>query len=308
MSQVNIIQNNAAMNHYQNHPLAGATDLDSAMTRLWSFYKRHFIGMYIISVAMALISAIITSGLDLSAMQATTDPSEMLALMKGMAGPYALILLVSLVFAVLLHVWVLEKPLAGPDFLPVLLKQSLIALVPYLTVMIIFTIIAVVLISIGLVLLVLPAFFAVFYIATVMLFALPLTLTESRNPIKVVERSFRLAHSHLWPNMGWVIVIILIVLVAALVIGAITILPFTGSFIKSISNPEEAGAMLEMSRNPLYIGLSSLLTSLVTPVMPILAFLLYFRNRGDEVLAEITTESEPAVRVEDLYPPIPPRE
>jgi hypothetical protein len=79
MSQVNIIQNNAAMNHYQNHPLAGATDLDSAMTKLWSFYKRHFIGMYIISVAMALISAIITSVLDLSAMQATTDPSEMLA-------------------------------------------------------------------------------------------------------------------------------------------------------------------------------------------------------------------------------------
>jgi hypothetical protein len=85
-------------------------------------------------------------------------------------------------------------------------------------------------------------------------------------------------------------------------------LPFTGSFIKSITNPEEAGVMLEMSRNPVYIGLSSLMTSLVTPVLPILAFILYFRNRGDEVLAEITTDVEPSVKVEDLYPPVPPGE
>ncbi|MCA1741692.1 MAG: hypothetical protein LC630_04335 [Bacteroidales bacterium] len=296
------------MNNYQNHPLAGAADLDSAMTKLWSFYKKYFIGLYIISVVLALISSLITSGLDLASMQGTTDPSELLEILKSSAGPYALMMLISLVFGVLLHAWVLEKPMVETDFLPILLKKSLVALFPYLAVMIIFTVIAVVLTTIGLILLVLPAFFAIFYIATVMLFALPLTLIESRNPIKVVDRSFRLAHSHLWPNMGWVIVLILIVVVASLVIGALVMLPFTGSFIKSMTNPEEAGAMLEMSRNPLYIGLSALLTSLITPVMPILAFILYFRNRGDEVMAEIITEIEPAVRVEDLYPPMPGRE
>ncbi len=296
------------MNNYQNHPLAGASDLDSAMTRLWSFYKKYFIGLYIISVVLALISSLLTAGLDLTALQGTTDPDEMLEIMKGMAGPYALMMLVSLVFGVLLHAWVLEKPMGRTEFLPELVKKSLVALFPYLAVMIIFTVIAVVLTSIGLILLVLPAFFAIFYIATVMLFALPLTLIESRNPATVVTRSFKLAHSNLWPNMGWVIVVILIVLVASLIIGAITILPFTGSFIRSIANPEEAVTMLEMSRNPLYIGLSSLMTSLITPVMPILAFIIYFRNRGEEVVAEITTEDRPALRVEDLYPPMPDRE
>lgn len=296
------------MNNYQNHPLAGAADLDSAMTKLWSFYKKYFIGLYIISVVLALISSLLTAGLDLASMQGTTDPSELLEIMKSSAGPYALIMLISLVFAVLLHAWVLEKPMGETEFLPILLKRSIVTLFPYLAVMIIFTIIAVVLTTIGLILLVLPAFFAIFYIATVMLFALPLTLIESRNPATVVTRAFRLAHSHLWPNMGWVIVILLIIVVASLVIGAIVMLPFTGSFIKSMTNPEEAGAMLEMSRNPLYIGLSALMTSLITPVMPILAFILYFRNRGDEVKAEITTEVEQAVRVEDLYPPMPGRE
>jgi len=296
------------MNNYLNHPLTGAADLDSAMTKLWSFYKKYFIGLYIISVVLALISSLITAGLDLATLQGTTDPKEMLEMMKGMAGPYALLMLVSLVFSVLLHVWVLEKPMGEPDFLPLLLKKSIVALIPYLAVMIIFAVIAMVLTVIGLILLILPAFFAIFYIATVMLFAMPLTLMESRNPVTVVTRSFKLAHSHLWPNMGWAIVLILIIVVASLVIGAIVLLPFTGSFIRSMTNPEEASAMLEISRNPLYIGLSALMTSLITPVMPILAFILYFRNRGDEVMAEITTDTESAVRVEDLYPPVPRRE
>ncbi|MDZ7635811.1 MAG: hypothetical protein U5L72_15805 [Bacteroidales bacterium] len=58
-----------AMNNFQNHPLAGAVDLDSAMIKMWSFYKKYFIGLYLISVVLALISSMITSGLDLSAMQ-----------------------------------------------------------------------------------------------------------------------------------------------------------------------------------------------------------------------------------------------
>ncbi|MBE0677846.1 MAG: hypothetical protein IH592_03690, partial [Bacteroidales bacterium] len=95
------------MNNYLNHPLAGAADLDSAMIKLWSFYKKYFTGLFIISVVLALISSLITSGLDLAALQGTTDPSEMFEIMKGMAGPYALIMLVSLVFGVLLHAWVL---------------------------------------------------------------------------------------------------------------------------------------------------------------------------------------------------------
>ena len=57
--------------------------------------------------------------------------------------------------------------------------------------------------------------------------------------------------------------------------------PFTGTFLKSFSNPEEATTLLDISRNPVYIILSALTTSLVTPVFPILAFILYFRNREE---------------------------
>jgi E3 ubiquitin-protein ligase DOA10 len=248
------------------------------------------------------------SGLDLATLQTTTDPVEMLEIMKGFAGPYALALLVALVLSVLLHAWVLERPAGEAGFISALLKKSLVALVPYMVAMIIFGVMAVMLVSIGIVLLVLPGLFAAIYMATVGVFVMPVMLTETRNPLEALTRSFKLAHKNLWTNIGWVIVVILILIVAALVLGAIVMLPFTGSFLKSIANPDEAAAMLEMARNPVYIGLSALTGGLVTPVMPILAFLLYFRNRGDEVAVEVTTDDGNTVKVEDLYPPMPPVE
>ncbi len=296
------------MNTYQNHPLAGAVDIDSAFNKLWSFYKKYFVGLYIISVVGSLLTSMAVAGLDLASLQTTTDPEEMLKIMKGMAGPYALALLVSLVLGVLLHAWVLDRPAGEAGFTSALLRRSLVALVPYLAAMIIFGVLTMMLVSIGIVLLLLPGLFAIFYMATVGLFVMPVILAETRNPLEALTRSFRLTHKNLWANMGWVVVVILIMIVAAMVLGAIVMLPFTGSFIRSIANPEEAAAMLEMTRNPVYIGLSSLTGGLVTPVMPILAFLLYFRNRGEEVTVEVTTEGDNAVKVEDLYPPMPGRE
>ena len=293
------------MNDYQNHPLAGAVSLDSAMTKLWDFYKKYFVGMYIISVILALLTNLASAGIDASMIQTVSDPEEMIQILKGMAGPYALVIVISLVFGVILHAWVLERPLGEPGFPVTLLKKAAVALVPYLLVMIVMGTIGIILTAFGLVLLILPGFFAMFYIATVTMFSLPLTLAESRNPGQVLTRSFTLAHRNLWPNMGWVIVVMLIVLVISLVIGALLMVPFTGTFLKSFSNPEEATALLDISRNPVYIAPSSLATALVTPVFPILAFILYFRNRIDDVQEITVDDDEEGLKVEDLYPRMP---
>jgi len=93
--------------------------------------------------------------------------------------------------------------------------------------------------------------------------------------------------------------------VISLVIGALIMLPFTGSFIRSLTNPGEVSSMLEISRNPLYIVFTALTSSIITPVLPILAFIVYFRNRGDEARAEMAMENDSKVKVEDLYPQMP---
>lgn len=295
------------MNDYQNHPLAGADDLDSAMSKLWAFYKKYFVGMYIISVAMALLSGIITSGFDMSALYSgyTGDPQQLLEMMKGMVVPYSLLLIVTFVFGVFLHAWVLERPLGQENTILKALKNSLIALIPVLIVIIVFGIAGAIMTTIGLVLLVLPGLFAVLYISTVLIFALPVSLIETRNPGLIISRSFGLAHNRFWPNIAWVIVLALIVIVIAIVIGGLTMLPFSGTFMKALADPGDATAMLEMAKNPLYIGISAFATALVTPVFPILAFIMYFSNTKENPADLATPEDENKVKVEDLYPRMP---
>ncbi len=296
------------MNNYQNHPLAGASDLDSAMTRLWDFYKQYFVGLYIISFILSLLSALFSASLDLAAIQTTTDPEELLAMMKEMVLPYSLIVFVSLIFGVLIHAWILERPLGQDNVIGNTFRKSLQAFIPYLIVVIVIGIAGSVVTAVGLVLLVLPGLFAAFYILTIAIFALPVTLIESRNAATVISRSFSLAHRNLWPNMGWVIVVLLIIIIISLVMSSLIMLPFTGSLLKSLTNPEEAGALLEMVKNPVYIIISSLTTALITPVLPILAFILYFRNNVGQPATVVEKEDDNRVRVEDLYPKMPDKE
>jgi hypothetical protein len=277
------------------------------MSKLWAFYKKYFVGMYIISVTMGLLSGIISSGFDMSSLYSgyTGDPQQVVEMMKGMAVPYALLLIITFVFGVLLHAWILERPLGQESTILKVLRSSLIALIPVLIVFIVFCIAGTMLTTIGLVLLVLPGLFAAAYIAMVALFALPVTLIETRNPGSILSRSLSLAHNRFWPNMAWVIVLALIVIVIAIVITGLIMLPFSGTFFKALADPGDATAMLEMAKNPLYIGISAFATALVTPVFPILAFILYFRNNDDDPAVMVIPEEDNKVRVEDLYPKMP---
>jgi hypothetical protein len=297
------------MQNFQNHPLAGARDLDGAMNRLWDFYRKYFVGLYIISVISALCSNLISSTIDTNAiMQAASDPEMLLSMMKDIALPYSLLMLVSFVFAIILHAWVLGKPLDENYGIGGVLTDSARVFIPFLLAAIVMGFGGLMLTGIGLVMLVLPGLFAMFYFITVFIFALPVALAETRNTATIISRSFSLAHKNLWPNMGWLAVVLLIMLIASMFLAGIVMLPFTGTFIKSIANPEEATAMLEMARNPVYIILSSLAGGLVTPVFPILAFIMFFRNSEKKTEEVIYQADEERVKVEDLYPKMPDKE
>ena len=129
---------------------------------------------------MGLLSGIISSGFDLSSLYSgyADDPQQVMEMMKGMAVPYSVLLIITLVFGVLLHAWILERPLGRENTILKVLKNSLIALIPVLIVFIVFCIAGTILTTIGLVLLVLPGLFAVVYIMMVALFALPVTLSS----------------------------------------------------------------------------------------------------------------------------------
>ena len=94
------------MEKYSNHPLAGATDLDSAMNIFWVFFRKHFLVLYIISVISSVLSTLVTSQIDMTKLTSTTDVSALIEFYKSLAVPYTLLLLVSLVFSVIMQVYI----------------------------------------------------------------------------------------------------------------------------------------------------------------------------------------------------------
>jgi uncharacterized membrane protein len=97
-----------------------------------------------------------------------------------------------------------------------------------------------------------------------------------------IVRTATLAHRNFWNNLGWTAVFIILLLVASILLSGLVLLPFTGSFLSAVSNPEDATAALEISTRPLYIILSAVVNAITLPMLPIFSSILYFNARARE--------------------------
>ena len=93
-------------------------------------------------------------------------------------------------------------------------------------------------------------------------------------------------------------------LVISVILSGVILLPFTGNFIKTIVNPDDATKLVDVTTKPLFIILSAIVSALTLPVMPIFACILYFHGKaGEEQFqpVENVTPEDTRVKVEDLY-------
>ena len=292
------------MNSFSEHPLFRVHTLDSAMGSLWSFYKKHFAALFFTSFVYSLITQLIMTQVNLGDMSAyMSDPTKLLEFYKGMLGPILEVAGVSIIFNLILQYYVLFNPIGDhPDILRSALK-SFRFLPAYIVIMILFGFMATIASIFGLLLFFVGIIFAIFWLAMVYMFILPVLLAEGNNISNAVTRSFSLSHKEFWKNLGWVATIILILLVVSIVGSVIIMIPFTGNIFKTLSNPQDISATANFSASPLYLGLSSLMSALVTPLLPVFSAILYF-NATAKQMPEIRREEtgEPfRVRVEDLY-------
>jgi hypothetical protein len=93
-------------------------------------------------------------------------------------------------------------------------------------------------------------------------------------------------------------------LVISVIFSGLILLPFSGSFLKNILNPDDAGKMVDVASNPVFIILSAIVSAFTLPLMPIFACILYFNGKAGEQQVQPVIQPEPEnnrVRVEDLY-------
>lgn len=294
------------MDQYSNHPLYRKHNIDSAMSSLWEFYKKKFLSLFFISLAMSLVMQYASTFLNINIkeLQAITDPLIMFEKIKGYIVPILIVSLLNLLFTTILQYYIIYNPLDSENNIVVSAVKSLKYFIPYLIIMILLAFAGSVAIVLGIFVLIVGVFFSVLYIMTLYLFILPIMMVEGVNIGNTISRTITLAHRNFWSNIGWVAVFIIILLVISVIFYGIIFLPFTGSFIKTVMNPEDASNLLDTTTNPLFIILSAIASALTLPLMPIFACILYFNGKAGEehgqTFVPVNAEYD-KVRVEDLY-------
>jgi hypothetical protein len=290
------------MNQFNNHPLYKRYNIDSAMDSLWKFYKTRFLSLFLISLAMSLVIQYATSMVDLTELSTMTDPMQMLEKIKELVVPILIISLINLVFSTILQYYIIYNPLDKSNNILVAAIKSMKYFIPYLIIMVLLTFFGAIAIILGVFALIIGAFFAMIYVMTIYLMVLPVLMTEGTNIAHAIRRAFSLTHRNFWPNMGWVSVFLIIMILISVILSAIILVPFTGGFLKSIMNPGDPTKMIDIATNPLYLVLASCVSALTFPLLPVLSCILYFNGRAnEEQKPQQVNPVDEKVRVEDLY-------
>jgi len=292
------------MDQFSSHPLYRRHNIDSAMSSLWEFYKKKFFSLFLISLVMALVTQYASSFVNIKEIQTVTDPMIRLEMLKGYIVPILIILLIDLLSITILQYYIIYSPLNSEDNILVTLLKSLKYYIPYLIIIVLLAFAGSIAIVLGILALIIGVFFSILYIMTLYLFILPIMMVEGPNIANTISRTITLAHRNFWSNIGWVAVFIIILIVVSVIFSGIILLPFTGNFLKTIMNPEDATNLVDMTTNPLFIILSAVVSAITLPLMPIFSCILYFNAKAGEDqgknVAPVNRENE-KVRVEDLY-------
>lgn len=294
------------MTELSQHPLNKKFDLDGAINAIWLFYKKWFAQLFVISFVFSLITSIITSRIDLSSIYQTMDPEEMLMIFRSMIGPYFLILLFSFLFSIILQYYIIRKPVEPEsNFIGIASTSVYKYFLPMIVLSVIIGVFAMIAITLGIFILLIGAIFAFIYVAMISTFIAPVLMIENKNIGDTLSRTIQLSHKTFWPNIGWVCVVGILLLVVSGILGAVIMIPFGGSFLKVITNPENAGEIMNFASKPSFIILSSLTNAITMPLYPIFALVLYFsRTNSESGVIEIDDHDSSGrkVSVDDLTP------
>ena len=256
------------------------------------------------SLVMSLVIQYASAQVNMKELTSITDPMIFLERAKGFLLPFLIITLINLLFSTILQYYVIFSPVNNDVTVFNSILRALKYFIPYLVIMVLLAFAGTIAVALGIFVLIVGAFCAVLYVVTIYFFILPIMMAEQTNIGSTITRTFKLAHKNFWSNVGWVAVFIIIMLVISVVLSGIILLPFTGSFIRTIVNPEDATRLIDVTTKPVFVILSAIVNGLTFPLMPIFACILYFNGRAGEGQVQQITYPDPdegKVRVEDLY-------
>ncbi len=277
------------MEDFGNHPLNKKHTIDTAMDSLWRFYSSHFFVLFLISFVASIAVNFYTQTIDLdklvgSAQRLQTEPDfigEYIEVLKQTLVQMIPVFILIIFINVFLSLYVLRNPTHGNNIAGYFLGSFKY----FLTYLIILTLampLIMLALAAGLMAVVIGILFSMIWLVALMAFLLPFLMAEGNDITKAITGSFRLMHRNFWSNMGWTAVFVVIILIISFILSGLALIPFAGSLLQTLANPEEATPIVELGKNPIYILMSAALNSLIMPLYPIFSFILYFNGKSRE--------------------------
>jgi hypothetical protein len=292
------------MDQIKDHPLYRKHNIDSAMSSLWEFYKTRFLALFLISLVMSIILQYTTILIDIKELQKITDPMLLLEKLRGYIIPLLIFTLVTLFFNNVFHYYILHKPLDTSQNIFKCIYKSLKYFIPYLIMTILLAFVGSIAIALGLLALIIGVFFSLIYVVMICFFILPVMMTEEADIRTTVTRTVALSHRNFWTNIGWTAVFIILYIIISIVLSGIVFIPFAGSFIKTFANPQDTSKIMNLTTDPIFLLLSSVINALTLPLVPVFGYIIYFNGRAREEEVHLHSSGSDTgykVRIEDLY-------
>jgi hypothetical protein len=275
------------MEDFRNHPLYKKHTLDSAMDSLWVFYKSHFLVLFLISFVVSLAMQFFAQSLDYDQLMGLTEMNEIMEVYKQLMVAMIPVLALTVFVTVLLNLYVLRSPSEGNKIMRFTLN-SFKYLLTYVIIMILAIPLIIIAMAAGLIALIIGIFFSVIWLVALFAFVLPILMAEGNDITNAITGSFRMLHRNFWSNMGWTAVFVVILVIVSFVMSGLALIPFAGSFLQTLANPDEATHIIQMAKNPIYMLMSAALNSLTLPLFPIFSFILYFNAKAREEVPPVT--------------------
>lgn len=277
------------MEDFSNHPLNKKHTIDTAMDSLWRFYSSHFFVLFLISFVASVAVNFYTQSIDFdkligSAQRLQTEPEflgEYIEVVKQTMTEMIPVFVLMIFINVLLSLYVLRNPSQGNN-IPVYFIGSFKYFLTYLIILILSIPLIMLALAAGFLAVVVGVLFSIVWLVALLAFVLPFLMAEGNDITRAISGSFRLMHRNFWSNMGWTAVFLVIMLIISFILSGLALIPFAGSLLQTLANPEEATPIVELGKNPIYILMSAALNSLVTPLYPIFSFVLYFNGKSRE--------------------------
>ncbi len=277
--------------NYKEFPFYQQTTLELIFNNTVEIYRKFFGWLFFYSFLFLLLMNVVSGSLiadKFQNLEQIADHPELITGIFSSLGKYLFVFwLAYSLYYLFLHYFIIVKYLEpekshGVMFMDILKKYYL----KYLIITLLASMIIGLGTMIGILALIIGSVVAAIFLGVCLVPITPILIVEETGIWETIKRSFRLVLKDFWQILGFLIIFYLIYMLFSLIFGAIAMAPYAGGFFFNMLHPAEdtsaATNSFQLLNQPVYLILNSLLTALITPLVPVFTVLIYFHLKFKE--------------------------